>query len=109
MTLSPLGSWDWTNYARLWDLTGDVYSPNVQVRFKDPLNGKRQCTRRWQGGPNEATPCTEEFRRPTAARLRRLAGQAQGAVDPARIGSARWFPSPPASPRPCARRWPRAR
>jgi hypothetical protein len=96
-TLTPVGVWDWVQYSGWWDDSEDVKSPSMQARFRDPLHGRRDCTRRWDG-PNERTDCTPEFRAPggppagsaggpRSARLGAIAAQAAGAVDPCEA----WF------------------
>jgi len=93
-TLASVGPADWTRYPGFWDPTGDVRSPEFQARYQNPLDGSRQCTRRWEPeaegegeGAELTVPCDEEFAGPGASRLRALAAQAAGAVDPCEA----WF------------------
>ncbi len=87
VTLARLAPADWPGYAGSWAAgAGPIESPMYQDRFRDPLDGDRECTRRWEGDSG-ATTCGPEFEQPPPGRLAALAAQARGSVDPCEA----WF------------------
>ena len=85
-TLASLAPRDWPRYAGSWASGDIIESPTFQDRFRNPVSGNRECTRRWDGAAG-AVPCEPEFERPPSGRLAALAAQSRGAVDPCEA----WF------------------
>ena len=62
-TLASLAPRDWPRYAGSWASGDIIESPTFQDRFRNPVSGNRECTRRWDGAAG-AVPCEPEFQRP---------------------------------------------